>query len=586
VACGRRCRFVNAALQRTVRPAGPVGARDDRPVARGAGQEAAVDAPGARSADAVVRRCGLVARMPDGVELVADAWVPADAVPVGDRRYPVLLQRLPYGRSVASTPVLPHPSWFARRGYAVVVQDCRGCGDSGGVFEPFVAEAADGEATIAWAAALPFADGRVATYGFSYQGLAQLHAAARRPPALVAVAALMCAADPAEGWTYEGGCLRWPFVTSWAAQLAGLTTGLVPPVDPGALPAAAALGDDPPLWFVDGLAHPPDDPWWNARRADLAAIDVPVFTALGWFDDFSSGTAALIAATDAEAVCGPWSHMPWGTVHGGVDLGDACGPRYVADALAEFFDRVFAGSPAPADRVHWCSPGVPWRRSRTWPPEHRVERWTATLPAVMGARDAASSRHGTGVLVPIDLSVDDARADAGDAVVVVEPLVPHPGDPVDWQDERVAEERRDVLCYTTRPLEEPLLLAGSPRVTVVHRSDAPTHDVVATLVVVGSSGDARALTGTAQRFPPGHGEPDAWREDVLVLRPTAWLVPEGARLRLDLSGARFPAFDRNPHVDHVAPTGACRADTRVATLEVAAAWLDLPVAATTADGVP
>ena len=71
----------------------------------------------------IVREVGLQAEMPDGVRLVADAWHPAEGGP-----WPVLLQRLPYGRSVASAPVLPHPSWLARRGYAVVVQDVRGRG--------------------------------------------------------------------------------------------------------------------------------------------------------------------------------------------------------------------------------------------------------------------------------------------------------------------------------------------------------------------------------------------------------------------------------------------------------------------------
>src|SRR5262245_26233093 len=127
----------------------------------------------------VVHVRGLRAVMEDGVALVADAWHPPDG-----GRWPVLLQRLPYGRAVASTPVLPHPAWFARRGFAVVVQDCRGRGDSEGGFGPFVDEGRDGEATIEWAASLPFCDGQVVTYGFSYQGLAQLYAAARRPPAL------------------------------------------------------------------------------------------------------------------------------------------------------------------------------------------------------------------------------------------------------------------------------------------------------------------------------------------------------------------------------------------------------------------
>ena len=203
---------------------------------------------------------GLRAVMDDGVTLVADAWHPSSGGP-----WPVLLQRLPYGRAVASTPVLPHPAWFAHHGFAVVVQDCRGRGDSEGTFRPFVDEGSDGAATIEWAAGLPFCDGQVITYGFSYQGLAQLYAAARRPPALRGVAAMMCCPDPYEGWTYEGGCLRLPFVAFWSAQLAGQESGTGPVAyDVAALPVETALGDDPPPWFVEWLAHPGDDDYWAA----------------------------------------------------------------------------------------------------------------------------------------------------------------------------------------------------------------------------------------------------------------------------------------------------------------------------------
>ncbi len=253
----------------------------------------------------------LRAPMVDGVELAGDAWLPAAP---GDGPWPVLLQRLPYGRAVASTPVLPHPSWFARRGYAVVVLDCRGRGGSGGRFSPFVDEADDGADAVEWAARLPFANGDVATYGFSYQGLNQLFTAGRRPPSLRAIAPMMCCPDPYEGWTWEHGLLCWPFVCFWAAQLAGQEVGTGPlPYDVTAWPRDAALGDDPPPWFVEWLAHPDgDDPYWERRRPDVAAIDVPAFSVLGWFDEFSSGTAALArtlvdAGRDLELWCGPWA---------------------------------------------------------------------------------------------------------------------------------------------------------------------------------------------------------------------------------------------------------------------------------------
>jgi putative CocE/NonD family hydrolase len=512
----------------------------------------------------IVREVGLRATMADGVELVSDAWYPS-----GDGSWPVLLQRLPYGRSVASTPVLPHPSWFARRGYAVVVQDCRGRGDSGGRFEPFVHEGDDGATSIEWAAAQPFSDGRVATYGFSYQGLGQLYVAAQRPPSLRAIAPMMCGPDPYDGWTYEGGLLRWPFVCFWAAQLAGQDVGTGPiPFDPTVLPRSAALGSEPPLWFVDWLAHPADDDYWQARRPDLEAIaasGIPVFTVLGWFDDFSSGTAALIDRLGARAWCGPWAHMPWGTTHGGVDFGPDASPAPVFEALVAFFDEVFGRRPAPTgERVHYFSVGGGWHSAASWPPLHQVRTYLG-----VSATGDANSRWGDGAL--LTESIEPGRP----AVIVAEPLVPWPGDPIDYQDESAAQDRRDVACYTSAPLTEILAVAGSPVVRVVTRCDRPAHDLVAVLSVVDVDGVARALTASGRRLG-SPGAPSTEHDWTITLRPIAFRAGVATRLRLTLSASRFPCFDRNPQ------TGAHEPDTpasdhAVATIEMISVRLELPV---------
>jgi uncharacterized protein len=454
----------------------------------------------------------------------------------------------------------------------VVVQDCRGRGDSEGRFRPFVDEGRDGVATIEWAASLPFCDGQVATYGFSYQGLAQLYAASRRPPALRGVAAMMCCPDPYEGWTYEGGCLRLPFVTFWSAQLAAQERGAGPiAYDLAALPVDAAFGDDPPPWFVEWLGHPLDDDYWGERRPDVAAIDVPVFTVLGYFDDFSSGTARLIAATGAEAVCGPWAHMPWGTRHHDVDLGPDAGPAAVADQLVRFFERVCGrGGPVPAGRrVKYHLVGGGWRRAPSWPPPHAVVRWTGT------SRGNANSRHGDGALV-----AGAAEPGPGD-VLVVEPLVPYPGAAVGVQDEAASEDRRDVLCYTASPLTEALDVAGSPQATVIASCDRSSHDLVATLVLV-TDGKARAISGGAARCLGC--DPAVPSEHVVHLRPIAWRCPPGAQLRLDLSGARWPAFDRNPHSGRL-PAAARAHEMVVATISVRRVVIDLPIERGAADGV-
>jgi uncharacterized protein len=509
----------------------------------------------------VVRQRGLTATMPDGVELVADAWLPSNGGP-----WPVLLQRLPYGRAVASSPVLPHPVHLARAGYAVVSQDSRGRGDSGGTFAPFVNEAADGEASIAWAAGLDFCDGRVATYGFSYQGMAQLLAAARRPPELWAIAPMQCAAGPYEGWTYHGGCLALPFAAPWAAQLAGQQPGgREPEVDLEALPLAGALGDRPPRWWTNWLAHPEPGLWWEHRSADLTAITVPAFVVGGWHDQFASATCHLVTALGAEAVLGPWQHLPWGSRVGDHELGADAGPGAAHQGLLAFLDRVLKGrGEPPAARVRYHTGGAGWREAAAWPPPGVVtQRWAAT------SGGHANSRHGDGRLVP-----GDAAPGPYD-LIDAEPLSPVPGGLDPLSDESAREDRRDVLCYTSEPLARDMVITGQPRAIVVTAADSGPHDVVATLTAVEPSGRSTRLATGARRNRDR--APAELADATVELSPISWLVPAGHRLRLDLSASRFPAFDRNPQNAGMAAHRAGRDDCRVALVEVHAAVLALPV---------
>jgi len=128
--------------------------------------------------------------MSDGIGLATDIWY-ADP----SRPRPVVLERTPYGRTrtdqserqaSASGPasradVAAH---YAGAGFAYVVQDCRGTGDSGGVFEKYTQEQGDSSDTIRWLRQQTWCDGRVLTAGFSYGAACQLAAMARggHPP--------------------------------------------------------------------------------------------------------------------------------------------------------------------------------------------------------------------------------------------------------------------------------------------------------------------------------------------------------------------------------------------------------------------
>ena len=80
-----------------------------------------------------------------------------------------------------------------KAGYIVVRQDARGRYASDGKWESFYRfdthDAEDGYDTVEWAAKLPGANGKVGTFGMSYNAFLQWRLAPLRPPSLVAMCA-------------------------------------------------------------------------------------------------------------------------------------------------------------------------------------------------------------------------------------------------------------------------------------------------------------------------------------------------------------------------------------------------------------
>jgi putative CocE/NonD family hydrolase len=71
-------------------------------------------------------------------------------------------------------------------GYAIVYQDCRGTGESEGIFDPLTSEADDGVDTVDWIRRQAWCDGNIGTFGHSYLGFTQWATASRAPVGLKA----------------------------------------------------------------------------------------------------------------------------------------------------------------------------------------------------------------------------------------------------------------------------------------------------------------------------------------------------------------------------------------------------------------
>jgi len=515
--------------------------------------------------------------------------------------------RQPYGSALASTVTYAHPSWYAARGFLVVVQDVRGRGESEGTFEGFAREAADGAEAVRWVRGLPDGNGRVGTYGFSYQGLSQLLNAgapdaddaddACHPEAL---APAMCGLDERLDWASEGGAHWWALGLGWALQLAA---------------QGARRRDDLPAWqalrgslerdhgLAEGLAllerhdpegmglawlraNPRDPAGWRVHTPAPALLRRPLLLIGGWHDPHLRGVLDLwhrarAARGEPALRIGAWSHLHW---RGGVDR----------HQLA-FFQRHLGVAAPPGGHgeepeegtARDIAPGAIGLQDAT------TGAWFAEAPEreETGPRWCLASDGRAAVQREEGRLCRDAGGPVGPVVLVHDPWRPvpgrggHLGGEARLLDRADLDARGDVACFTSAPLERSQRLVGWPVVRLGVEADQPGFDLCAALAVVAAD-EATALTlctgvlrvvGDAAQHP---------LERLLRLQPLAATLRAGERLRLSLAPAAWPQVAVNGG-DGEEPRGGTTARHREITLTLllAGACLEiLPLLSPRSDG--
>lgn len=543
--------------------------------------------------------------MPDGTKLATSVFVPS-RVPA-----PTVLIRSPYGRN--GTLTAADVAAYARAGYAIVTQDVRGRFESQGTFSPFEAEALDGAAAIDWIAAQPWSSGEVFMTGESYVGATQWLAASAHPPALQAIAPAATASNYHQGWCYQGGAFQLGFALMWAnTYLAAadapryLASDGAQPELVGALMAAAdemdaayarlPLTDQPALaqlapYYHQWLAHPTYDAYWQgtAPQEAHATIDIPSLNVGGWYDVFLWGTLANYVgmahhggsetARRPRLLIGPWAH---GAVSGEFAeqqfglMGNQAS-LYLTELEIAFFDSVRAAPhdpPAPTPPVRLFVMGAnEWRDAEDWPLPETV--FTPYYLHSSGAAGASSEDGNLTLLEPNDEPADTYRYDPADPVPTVGGQSFLPGLLVcansGPRDQRCVEDRPDVLCFTTAPLDSALTVIGPVSLELYVSSTARDTDFTGKLVDVHPDGRAVILTEGILRAryrasleAPTPLEPGEVYQVTVDLVATANVFGVGHRIRLEVSSSNFPRFDRNTN------SGGTIADETEADFVVAA----------------
>jgi len=358
----------------------------------------------------------------DGVQLHAGVFLPEKFKGQG---VPTIVTITPYtapnggvtgaaggeGAPNSEGPVIRFPELFSdakigERGYAYVQVDVRGFGGSGGCFEYYgPKETEDAKVAIEWIAAQKWSNGKVATWGKSYDAAEQVLALAARPPHLTAG---VIQAPGLSAYT-----ALWQNRTHYATgryATSGTYTAddLAPPqnpetlTDPNYLMAALApVTSTPgqPTCRADSqqmnTIRDRDDAFWKGREPYKGAVGstVPTFWLHG-FSDANTKPEHVEVWSGLKGVTrgwfGQWTHVRGHEAAVGR-------PGFLEESM-RFLDRYVRGISVPeADPPVSVQEGNGegrWRAETEWPPSD-ARAWSLPLRKGSYADKQGNSAEGT-----------------------------------------------------------------------------------------------------------------------------------------------------------------------------------------------
>lgn len=481
---------------------------------------------------------GLVVPGADGSSLITDHYFPRAQ---GD--FPTLLVRSPYGRGLPWSPM--YGVLFAEQGFHVILQSCRGTGGSGGEFDLWRNEPADGQATVSWLREQPWFNGTLGTVGPSYLGYVQWALALDPPPELKAMVVQVGLHDP-YALFHSDGVLRLDNALAVGAGMTYQHQGMarflkamlrlkrrmseVVVAQPLRGAQESALGREV-LWLDDVMTHPDaQDPYWQGASVAEAAekLRVPTSLITGWHDalvdqTFEQYDRLRQAGCETALLVGPWTHT---------------------SAVQQGWTEVFAESLAWL-RAHLCDDpsGLrptevrvhiggedTWRDLDDWPTAPAATAWYPTKDGHLTQEAPTDSSP----LTSFHYDPADPTPSVGG------PLLSPAAGP---RDNTALEARDDVLTFTGPPLTEPVDILGPVSAWLSVSTDTGHADVFTRLCDVDPQGRSVNVCDGVGRASAAERTPS---QVTVPMSTTAHRFAVGHRIRWQVSGGAHPRFARNP----------------------------------------
>ena len=438
--------------------------------------------------------------MRDGIKLYTVIYIPKDQT----EKYPILMERTPYsagpyGDENYASHIGPDSALMHHK-YIFVYQDVRGRYMSEGInleVTPYIEnkknntdvdESSDTWDTVDWLIKnIKNNNGRVGLYGISYPGFYATTSLPGAHPAIKAVSPQAPVTDEFIGddANHNGAFFlmdNFDFMNYYGKERNG------PVEDYGGGMFNAKRNNAYDFFLQMGtikntqsekyfnhrsyiwneyLQHDTYDDYWQRRniRAHLKNIKIPVMVVGGWFDaEDLFGALHTYKAIEQQSpqnknilVMGPWTHGAWASKNwnkfGPYQFGSNTSAYFKDSLQTRFFDFYLKdkGTFNASEATVFETGTNEWKHFNSWPPKN-----VNVTDFYFGQNNSLSTNK-----LQQQKGFDEYISDPANPVPYTGEQSSRRNNEYMAEDQRFASARKDVLCFSTEPLQNNLTLAGS-----------------------------------------------------------------------------------------------------------------------------